>query len=466
MNIPPRATSENGLLGRLSGTLAIAVALCATLTACRFELAVDAGSLAPSVSEVRTLLAQDRVRQALDRANSLVQQHRGPETDIVLAWSLWRNGSVREAESRFRRVAEAGLAEGNVGLAAVAASQGDWMASEELAAAGLAASESSALAHAVLAGAAWAAGDRETSVRELRAWSAAESSTPRRRAAEAMAAAAGDLRGPLHRWEGIATSLPLVETASGALAVEASIGGQEAILAIDLTFRQSLVSEQLAVAAGLSVVGAAMPGVREASSRWPSILSPRQVGCSAIEFGGMSLRNVVVAVADPPPGTDGVLAIDLLSSARWSLDPGRRILVLGPPEGGAANERSATDAAIRTVAWLSARLIHEGTTTQLLLFPRVQGNVISAGLDVAGTSLLDSDLLPVRVGSGAAPTELALGGWKGEALWRPAALAGWAADGGIAPLAVLGGNLVEGWSLHWYPGSSQLRVDAPVTSFE
>ena len=142
------------------------------------------------------------------------------------------------------------------------------------------------------------------------------------------------------------------------------------------------------------------------------------------------------------------------------------ILYLASPRAGPwATLQGSLNWPSRPIAWLNARLSYEGVAVQLLLHPRLEGAVTSAGLDVTGSSRLDSDLLPVRAGSGAAPAGLSLGGWSGETMWRPASLVGWAVDGGIAPVAVLGGDLMRGWTLHWYPDSVQLRIDGPASSF-
>ena len=456
MNIPPRAKSKNGRLGRLAGALSISVALCATVIGCRLEFAADPGSLAPSVSEVETLLDQDRVRQALERAGVLARQYRGPQTDVVYGWALWRNGDVRGAESRFRRAADAGLDDGYDGLAAVRASGADWPAVIEMASI-----VSSGRAHALLASAAWVEGDRDTVVRELRAWNQAEQGTARGRAAAAMAVAVARLQGPPQRWLGEAASLPIRELAGGGWAVEAAIGGRQALLRIDLTFRQSLLSERFASASGIGVDGPASVTARTASDRWPSMLSARQAALPQVDFGAVSVRNVVVAVGALPDGIDGVLGADLLSTARWSVSPARAEMVLAPPSQGAAADALGRGFEGRTIAWLSARVVREGLGAQMFLFPRVESRVVAAGLDFGGQSRLDSDLLPVAPGRATAPAELMLGGWRGEVLWRPASLAGWAIDGGVAPTAVIGINLLEAWSLHWYPERTQLRVDAP-----
>jgi len=430
------------------------------LTACRFEFAADTGSFSPSVGEVRSLLDQDRVRQALERAELLTQRYRGAEAELVHGWALWRNGEVRGAETRFRRAADAGVDEGFTGLAAVRASVSDWEAAVQMARAGAASAEYSGAAHAVLASAAWVAGDTSTAAAEMRAWSAAEPGTARGRAAEAMAAAAARLQAPAHQWEGEPTILSLQRLADGGWASEATIGGVRAHLKIDLTFRQSSISDEFAATAGLSVDGPPRAASRAATSRWPALLSPRQAAVSRVDFGGVSVSNVVVAVTGAPAGVDGVIGADILAGARWSLSAARGELVLAPPGVGSGALKGVEGGS--AIAWLQARLVREGLAVQLLLFPRISGSVAAAGLDIGAISRLDSESFVVTPGSSSAPAQLMLGGWKAEVLWRPASLAGWALDGGVAPTAVLGDNVVGAWALHWYPASSQLRIDGPV----
>ena len=451
------------VIRRLNPSLLLAAALCVSLIGCRFEFAVDPGNLGPSVDAVHALLDQGLVRQARRQAEVLVSQYRGPQIDLVSGWALWRNGEVNDAEARFRRAADGGLSEGLAGLALVRASVGDWEEARNLARSALE-SDASGIAHAVLASAAWRSGQAVVTIRELRAWSATEPRLNRGVAASAMANAIEELSGAPHTWRGVASSLSARQLPDGSLAVDAEVAGQQAVLVIDLTYRQSLVSPELASAAGLSVIeNLATSDSPTASSRWPAILAVRQAACPSIALGDTAVDNVLLAVGPPPEGSDGVLGMDILVGARWSFDSARRLLILAPPARAGEVDELADDVPSRVIAWLNARLIHEGLGVQLLLFPRVLGETVPAGINLGGRSFLDSDLLPVTGGSGEATLPLQLGGWRGEAVWHPTSLDGWAADGGVAPAAVLGSDLLRGWTLHWLPESRQIRIEEPVS---
>ena len=162
-----------------------------------------------------------------------------------------------------------------------------------------------------------------------------------------MASAVARLQGPVRQWRGEASELPLVRTSAGDYAVEAYIGGERVVMSVDLTFRQSVLAPSSADAAGLVVDGQLAPAGdagRVATDRWPAILSPRQAAVPQIDFGAASLRNVVVAVADPPEGVDGVLAMDWLGGVRWALDTAEDRIVLVPPDQASSFDSRRTEA--------------------------------------------------------------------------------------------------------------------------
>jgi len=454
VNIPSRLKSKKGWLARLTGVLGITVLFSISVSGCRLELSADATRLSSSVNEVQGFLDRDRVRRALDEANILARRYANPRSDLVYGWALWRNGNAYSAESQFRRAAEAGLDEGNIGLAAVYASEANWPLVVELAS-----GKSSGEAYALLASAAWAGGEGDTAASELLAWNQVEPSTARGRAAGAMAVAIGRFQGPPQQWNGDAVILPIRELAEGTWVVEAKINSEPALLKIDLVARQSVISERFATAAGIVVDGFGNVASRTVSNRWPSMMAVRQAAVMQLELGTVMVRNVVVAVSELVDGFDGILGADVLSTARWSLSLADAEMMFSPPEQTVAADKLGRSFEGSTIAWLRARVIREGLGAQILLFPRIANKVVAAGIDLSAFSRLDSDILPAVPGSGIAAAQLTLGGWRGDVRWYPASLSGWAIDGGVAPIAVIGANSVDSWVLHWYPETQQLRVD-------
>jgi hypothetical protein len=279
-----------------------------------------------------------------------------------------------------------------------------------------------------------------------------------------MAVAIGRLQGPPQQWNGDAVILPIRELAEGTWVVEAKINSEPALLKIDLAARQSIISERFATAAGIVVDGSDNVASRTVSNRWPSIMAARQAAVMQLELGTVMVRNVVVAVNDLVDGFDGILGADVLSTARWSLSLADAEVMFSPPEQTVVADKLGRSFEGSTIAWLRARVIREGLGAQILLFPRIANKVVAAGIDLSAFSRLDSDILPAVPGSGIAAAQLTLGGWRGDVRWYPASLTGWAIDGGVAPIAVIGANSVDSWALHWYPGTQQLRVDV-VPSF-
>lgn len=447
---------NTGGTGRLRGT-ALAAGLWLAASGCMslFEVALpEGGAVGPSPAAVEALLAQDRVREALDAATALVERYPTPALRLLLARCQWRNGRFIEAEAGFRRGAEAGLSEGYLGLAALQAERGRWERSRELALRS-AEGEAAAEARALLAGLAWRRGDLAEAVRQLEAWSDSESRRDRAAVAAAMAAAARNLTGPPLRWRGAETTLPLQELPGEGYVVAAAVGAVPARLLLDLSAPQSWISAELARRAGLEVSGAEddEPVDLDLPGR-PGAVLARQVSVSRTVLGRTQVEQVVVGVGPTPPGVDGVLAADLLAAARWRLDPGGGELTIAP----AGAVRDPDQEGFRdVVAWVDGRLLLQGLWVQLFVNPRVEGVLATAGLDLAAPSRIEAGraavprpgrlLLPVR-----------LGGWQGELEWELASLELWAAGGRVAPEVVLGGEFLDRWILHWVPEVAQLRL--------
>ena len=203
---------------------------------------------------------------------------------------------------------------------------------------------------------------------------------------------------------------------------------------------------------------------RVVNNSWPSMVAARQAALRQLELGTVMVRNIVVGVSELVDGFDGILGADVLSSARWSLSLPDSQMMFSPPEQAVATDKLSRSFKGSTIAWLRARVIREGLSAQILLFPRIANEVVAAGIDLGAFSRLDSDILPATPGSGIAAAQLTLGGWRGDVRWYPASLTGLGIDGGVAPIAVIGANSFDSWTLHWYPETQQLRVDVVPSS--
>ena len=436
-------------------TACLAVGACASLT--------DPGEptpFGPNVERVRTLLDQDRVREALERARDLEELSPGLLTDVLVGRALWRNGDLGAAERRFRRAARAGIPAAQTGLAAVAASIGDWGRADSLAALAVVDDEAAAAAYAISSSSAWQRGDPEAARTELMAWSRVEAEVWRTAVAAAMARAVGSLAGPAMRWEGEVSAIDLERVPAGGYVVEVRLGDRPARFLLDLTARQSLVSEEVAAAAGLFVEASTVGAVaRSGPAGMLAGLVPRQAACELLRIGDVLLHNLVLGVQDLADGVDGILAMDLLAGSRWTLLPESATLVIAPPDKAREVDLLVADPDRTVIGWLRGRFVYQGLAAQFFVMPRVGGELTATALDLSGPSLIEPRASGDRVGRVTA--FLRLGGWSSEVEWNIASLEGWAVDGGVAPRAVLGADFLGAWVIHWLPELGQLRLEAP-----
>ena len=475
MNIPPVQIHENVTLtmpvkkpGLTRSGHCIACICLIVVGGCSALPGIPDSELAafgPSVEQVRSLLQQDRVHEALDEALYLARTHPSGLTETLVGQAMWRNGQVTEAEARFRRAAKTDLAEAYVGLATVQASAGHWGTALRLLSDVSGSSEADAWARPLLASAAWRSGDLAQTQSHLQAWSRIEADALLARAAAAMAAAVADVEEPPSEWSGEAAVVDLETTPDGGLVVPVRINGAEGRLLLDLAARQSLISPELAEAGGLVVQSGDRGAAR--TLRQPEVSTSRhqlhllQAACPDLRVGGARLRNAIIGVGQAPDGVDGVLAFDLLLTARWSLRLDGPVLALGPASASDDVQQMIGGSIPAAVAWLNARLAHQALAVQVFVYPLVAGERVAMGLDLGMRSMLD----PEHDLGGSAPRgRLQMGGWSGEIEWEISPLESWAAAGGVAPIATLGHNLIDDWILHWLPEQEQIRFDHAATN--
>ncbi len=425
----------------------------------------ELAAFGPSVEQVRSLLRQNRVHEALDEALYLARNYPSGLTETLVGQAMWRSGQITEAEARFRRAARTDLAEAYVGLATVRASAGQWDTAKRLLSGASGSPEAEAWALPLMASAAWRSGDLAQTQLHLQAWSRIETDAMLARVAAAMAAAVADVEGAPLEWSGEAAVVDLENTLDGGFVVPVRVGGAEGLLLLDLAARQSMISPELAEAGGLVVHSGGLAATR--TLEYPEGTTHRhqphllQAACPDLRFGGARLRNAVIGVGQPPDGVDGVLAFDLLLTARWSLRLDGPVMVIGPASAGDDVHRKIGGSIPATVAWLNARLVHQALTVQVFVYPLVAGERLAMGLDPAMRSMLDPEH---DLGSSAPLGRLQMGGWSGEVEWEISPLEVWASAGGVAPSATLGHNLIDDWILHWLPEQEQIRFDRATTN--
>ncbi len=417
------------------------LAACAALlvAACTARLnPLDTEQLVTVRASIERALAQDDLDDALQLAQAYERRVPGPDAAGALGRVLWRSGALLQAEALFRRSAAGGDPEGRLGLARALASRGQQEEAVELATPLLEIASTRRGAARLLAAIAWARGDGAAAAARLRV--AAEDAGAERALADALdAAAAGG-------WQGRQASVPLAATGEGVPLLEARAAGRRVRLALALDARRSWLAPEAAAAGGAGDGSVAVLDLELSA--------------------GLTYRSAILQVREPDEGQaaraiDGALGFDLLSLAVWEVDLVAGRLLLAPP--GAA-EPDLTRPPLRRTQWLQARVLRDGVAAQLLVMPRVDGRVVTAAIDLGARTLLDrrvaaSWLAPGQtLPEGPLLREVRFGAWRQGVQVQVADLSGRAHGGAVAPQAVLGRDLLEGWRLRWLPSRRELSA--------
>jgi hypothetical protein len=403
--------------------------------------------LASVQSEIDQALDDDQLERAYELAVEFEYRLPGGDSFATLGEVLWRRGDLIDAEAMHRRAVDAGVPRGYLGLARAALARSRWDEAESAArrAAELPATASQAMM--LLAAVEWGRGRPHAAAQALAVTSAEAS--PLTQEAALIAAVGppdddpgGEWRSPL-QWRGETATLAL---AAGAI-VEARIGGLPASLRILLDGTRSSISPQLAMRTGAA-------GVADGDA----------IG-APLTLDALRTPSAPFRVRTPEGPEDGVLGFDLLSTLGWAIDlrAGSMTLWAAP----AAADGVAGPLLART-HWATVRIPRRGIEAQLLVLPRLRGQIVRATLDLSGRSRVGSRALaqvyrddepPGTGGGDPLALELRLGGWGGRIDLEIADLTPLAAGGRVAPQAVLGADVLADWRIWWRPDYPDLRFE-------
>lgn len=431
---PPKAVNSPSATPwkRCGALLAPAVIALACATPTNEGLNTQLPVLERSVDQ---LLAEDDIAAAEGIARGLERRLPGIDTYGLLGRVLWRAGDLMEAEALWRRAAAGGIPEGMLGMARSRFARGERVEAAAIAGELTSVEEVAVRARRLLAAVAVAEGDLREAAEQLATAAEAEENPRRARdlaEAEALREIAAGERGV--GWSG---SPAVLDLHVSDMTVAGFVDGVAARIQI------SLMDDRTAVPADGSRAEEAPP-----------------VRVTEIGLGDLSAR-VPAEVRELPEGVGARIGFDALSRLSWVLDLRGGTLALARDPGRGLRDQAPEPSLPRTY-WAAVRVVRDGLAVQLLLLPRVRGEVMSTGLDPGGRSRIDGRALsgPVlRRDDGPVDAEVRLGAWRETLPWEIVDLYVEAEDGAVAPQAVLGGPGLEGWRLYWRPNATSLALE-------
>lgn len=385
-------------------------------------------------------LRRDELARA--RALALELEGRAPGADsfALLGDVLWRTGELVDAEGLFRRAEAGGAPRGRLGLARSALAGGRPGEVRELVEPLRAVPDLAEDAHLLLAAIFWHDGDRASAAMELAAASATGGGARPWPAVEAMALLSGG-DGALLDWRGATSALEMDSQGR----VPVTVGGRVVRLVVTLDGRRTTIGGAAALALA---PGAASPAV--------------SAQVAEVRLG--DLHALAIVRFDPEVPGDGILGADLLATLAWELSVGERQLRVASPSGRGARDLAPAD--LGATNWGTARLPRVGLGLQLLLRPRIGGQVTSAVVDVAGRSRLSQIMAGDVVAEGESgqpgdqvDLELRLGARRQSVSWLIDDLLPMGSGGIVAPRAVVGVDVLTRLRLRWQPDRLQVSYE-------
>lgn len=412
--------------------------------------------LAVIQSDIDRALEQDELDRALSLAIEFEDRLPGGDSFAALGDVRWRLGELLQAEALQRRAVQAGVPRGYLGLARIDLARGRISEALEHARRAAELPEIAPAAWTIIAAAGWASGRPAAASDALNAAAGEGSDGVLAQEAAiigdrstATEAETGDApRSPIE-WHGEHATLGI----SPGGRIEARVGGVPATLRVLLDGSRSSLTPELA----------GRISIRD-PAEGDAIGAP-------LTLGDVRTPAAVFRVRASDGAEDGVLGFDLLSTLAWMLDVRGGVLQLST--GGGPEPVGIDPPVLSRTHWATVRIPRLGLGAQLLVVPRLRGEIVRATLDLGGPSRLGLRTLPALSEQGPPPVaavgevvemEVRIGAWRGERPWVLEDLTPLGSGGRVSPQAVIGADLLREWRIRWRPDRGDLRFERHDTS--